>query len=109
MDFLNNIKDKVGDEVVEQAIKQKASSFFGGDSDKKEQSQGEKEGQQSSDNNNNNNNEGEKKEESSSGYAKKIESFIGDDNINAIKQKVGEDNFKKGESFIDEQIKSRFN
>ena len=108
MDFLNNIKDKVGDEVVEQAIKQKASSFFGGDSDNKEQSQGEKEGQQSSDNNNNNN-EGEKKEESSSGYAKKIESFIGDDKINAIKQKVGEDNFKKGESFIDEQIKSRFN
>lgn len=108
MDFLNNIKDKVGDEVVEQAIKQKAASFIGGDSDNKEQSQGEKEGQQSSDNNNNNN-EGEKKEESSSGYAKKIESFIGDDKINAIKQKVGEDNFKKGESFIDEQIKSRFN
>lgn len=106
MGLLDNIKSAVGEENF-QKIEQQAQSYMSQPGEKEEQVQ-EQAGETKEQVEESASSTAEKAKESTHQYVGKIEGYIGQERVDAVKAKVGEANFKKGEDALEAQIQARF-
>lgn len=108
MGLLDNIKSAVGEENF-QKIESQTQSYMSQSGEKKEQAQAQEQaGETKEQVKESASKTVEKAKESTHQYVDKIEGYIGQEKVDAVKAKVGEANFKKGEDALEAQIQSRF-